>query len=665
MKKSEAKNRISKLRDLINYHRENYNIHDKEEISEQALDSLKHELSSLEGDFPDLITPDSPTQRVAGKAVDGFLKVKHKVSQWSFNDVFTPDEIRDFDKKVKKQIKEKYGKEIFPTYTAELKIDGLKVVLEYDNGLLKTAATRGDGKTGENVTNNVRTIESIPLSIKDKNNLIVEGEIWLSRNEFDKLNKERKKKGEELYANPRNVAAGTIRQLDPKIVSDRKLDVYIYDLVKYPQKIKDQIEELNFLKELKFKVDNNFQYCKDVESVISYWSTWQKKKDKQECWVDGVVVKVNEIEYQEALGYTGKAPRFAIAFKFPAEQVTTTIEDITFQVGRTGVITPVAYLSPVFVAGSTVSRATLHNEDEINRLDVRIGDTVILQKAGDIIPQIIEVLKELRPKDTKKFKFPKKILECGGDGSIERIPGQAAYRCVDRNSAKLEIQKLTYLVSKKAFDIDHCGPRVVEQLYDEGLVQHPADFFTLKYGDLEALERFGDKSINNLLKAISDKKEVSLHRLLIGLSIDHLGEETAILISGTFKDIKSIREAKKDELENIGGVGEVVASSIFNWFRNEGNIKILDDLLHQINIEGVVEIKESIFTNKNIVITGSMSLGRDEIKEIIRRLGGNISSTVSKNTDFLIVGEKAGSKMDKAKEIGVEILNEGEFVKNI
>jgi DNA ligase (NAD+) len=591
--------------------------------------------------------------------------VPHKVSQWSFNDVFTPDEIRDFDKKVKKQLKEKYGKEIFPTYTAELKIDGLKVVLEYDNGLLKTAATRGDGKTGENVTNNVRTIESIPLSIKDKNNLIVEGEIWLSRNEFDKLNKERKKKGEELYANPRNVAAGTIRQLDPKIVSDRKLDVYIYDLVKYPQKIKDQIEELNFLKELKFKVDNNFQYCKDVESVISYWSTWQKKKDKQECWVDGVVVKVNEIEYQEALGYTGKAPRFAIAFKFPAEQVTTTIEDITFQVGRTGVITPVAYLSPVFVAGSTVSRATLHNEDEINRLDVRIGDTVILQKAGDIIPQIIEVLKELRPKDTKKFKFPKKILECGGDGSIERIPGQAAYRCVDRNSAKLEIQKLTYLVSKKAFDIDHCGPRVVEQLYDEGLVQHPADFFTLKYGDLEALERFGDKSINNLLKAISDKKEVSLHRLLIGLSIDHLGEETAILISGTFKDIKSIREAKKDELENIGGVGEVVASSIFNWFRNEGNIKILDDLLHQINIEGVVEIKESIFTNKNIVITGSMSLGRDEIKEIIRRLGGNISSTVSKNTDFLIVGEKAGSKMDKAKEIGVEILNEGEFVKNI
>lgn len=661
--KTEAKKRIEKLKTTINYHRELYHVHDREEISEQALDSLKHELNSLESKFPDLITSDSPTQRVAGKALDGFDKVEHKVSQWSFNDVFTPDEIKDFDKRVKKQLKEYYGKDIIPTYTAELKIDGLKVVIEYNNGVLETAATRGDGKVGENVTANVRTIDSIPLRIKDNSNLIVEGEIWLSKKEFEKLNKQRKKDGEELYANPRNVAAGTIRQLDPRVVSDRKLDVFIYDLVRYPKNIDKQFEELELLRDIGFKVNKEFEYCKDINDVISYWEKWSKKKDKEDYWIDGVVVKVNETEYQEALGYTGKAPRFAIAFKFPAEQVTTKIEDISFQVGRTGVITPVAHLTPVFVAGSTVSRATLHNEDEINRLDVRIGDTVILQKAGDIIPQIVEVIKDLRPKNTKKFKFPDRLSECGGDGSIERIPGQAAYRCVDRNSAKLEIQKLTYFVSKKAFDIEHCGPKVVEQLYDEGLIQHPSDFFTLEYGDMESLERFGKKSIENLLESIESKKEVPLHRLLIGLSIDHLGEETAILISDTFGDIKSIRKAKIDELEDINGVGGVVAKSIHDWFRNKGNIKVIDDLLGHVKVSKGKKIKESIFTNKNIVLTGSMSISRDEAKEIIRTLGGNISSSVSKNTDYLIAGENAGSKKEKANDLGVEILNEEEFLR--
>lgn len=660
--KTDASKRIFKLRDIINYHREQYHIHNREEISEQALDSLKHELRSLETMFPELITPDSPTQRVAGKAIDGFEKVNHKVSQWSFNDVFTPDEIRDFDKKVKRQLKDIYGKDISPTYTAELKIDGLKVVLEYNNGLLQTAATRGDGKVGENITVNARTIQSIPLSVKDKKNLIVEGEIWLSRKEFERLNTQRKKDNEELYANPRNVAAGTIRQLDPKVVAQRNLDVYIYDLVKYPKKLKTQHEELEFLKDSGFKVNKEFKYYNDIEGIISYWDKWQKKKDSQECWIDGVVVKVNEIEYQEALGYTGKAPRFAIAFKFPAEQVTTIVEDISFQVGRTGVITPVAHLTPVFVAGSTVSRSTLHNEDEINRLDVRIGDTVILQKAGDIIPQIVEVLKDLRPENTKKFKFPNKISECGGDGSIERIIGQAAYRCIDRNSAKLEIQKLIYFVSKKSFDIEHCGPKVVEQLYDMGLVIHPADFFTLEYGDLESLERFGNKSIENLLGSISKKKKVALHRLLIGLSIDHLGEETAVLISDVFKDIKVIRTAKINELEDINGVGEVVAESIYNWFRKKANIKILDDLLEHVSIETMNNTKNSIFTGKNIVLTGSMTIGRDEAKEIIRRLGGHISNSISKSTDFLIAGDKAGSKKEKAQKIGIEILNEEEFL---
>jgi len=664
--KTDIEKRILKLRETINHHRELYHIHDKEEISEQALDSLKHELVSLEKEYPELITPDSPTQRIAGKPLEGFEKVVHKIPQWSFNDVFTPDEIRDFDKKVKRQLRDIYKKDIIPTYTVELKIDGLKVVLEYNNGLLETASTRGNGKVGENITVNARTIQSVPLGIKNKDNLIVEGEIWLSKNEFAKLNRKRKKAGEELFANPRNVAAGTIRQLDSRVVAERNLDVFIYDLVLSPKKMKTQFEELEFLRELGFKVNSNFKHCSDVEGVISYWEKWQTKKDSQECWVDGVVVKVNEIEYQDALGYTGKAPRFAIAFKFPAEQVTTQIEDISFQVGRTGVITPVAYLKPVFVAGSNVSRATLHNEDEINRLDVRIGDTVILQKAGDIIPQIVEVLKELRPADTKKFKFPKKIMECGGDGSIERIPGQAAYRCVDRNSAKLEIQKLTYFVSKKAFDIEHCGPKVVEQLYTEGLVLHPADLFTLEMGDLEILERFGKKSAENLLSSIKEKRKISLHRLLIGLSIDHLGEETAILIANTFKDINLVKSVSTEKLEEINGVGEVVAKSVYDWFRDEGNKKILSDLMYYVEVEKVDgEIKESIFTNKTVVLTGSIEMGRDRAKELIRELGGNIGSSVSKSTDFLITGDNAGSKKDKAKELGVEILTEEEFVKNL
>ena len=666
LSKNDVENRILKLRKTINHHRELYHIHDKEEISEQALDSLKHELLSLEKEYPELITSDSPTQRVAGKPLKGFKKVKHKIPQWSFNDVFTPDEIRDFDKKVKRQLRDIYGKDITPTYTTELKIDGLKVVLEYNNGLLETASTRGDGKIGEDVTANARTIQSIPLGIESKDNLIVEGEIWLSKKEFDKLNAKKKKDGEDLFANPRNVAAGTIRQLDPRVVAQRNLDVYIYDLVRTSKKMKTQFEELEYLRDLGFKVNSNFKHCKDVEGIISYWDNWQKKKDSQQCWIDGVVVKVNEIEYQQALGYTGKAPRFAIAFKFPAEQVTTQIEDIAFQVGRTGVITPVAYLTPVFVAGSNVSRATLHNEDEINRLDVRVGDTVILQKAGDIIPQIVEVLKDLRPADAKKFKFPKKIMECGGDGSIERIPGQAAYRCVDRNSAKLEIQKLTYFVSKKAFDIGNCGPKVIEQLYDEGLVLHPVDLFTLEMGDLESLERFGKKSAENLLNSIKSKRKIPLHRLLIGLSIDHLGEETAILIANTFKDINLIRSASIESLEEINGIGGVVAKSVHEWFRDEGNKKVLSDLLYYVEIENMkTEVKESIFTNKTVVLTGSMNIGRDEAKEIIRRLGGNIGSSVSKSTDFLIAGENAGSKKDKAEELGIRIIDEEEFLKNI
>src|SRR3989344_8176102 len=393
----EIKERLEKLKETIEIHRYNYHVLDRVTMPEEALDSLKAELLKIESQYPELVTSDSPSQRVGGKPLPEFKKVKHKVPQWSFNDAFTEEDINDFDARVRRFIKTETGRDGTPTYDCELKIDGLKVVLEYQKGVLVQAATRGDGEVGEDVTNNVRTIESVPLRLTKPVDVIVEGEVWMSEESLKKLNKEREKKGEELFANPRNAAAGGLRQLDPKLAKSRKLDNFIYDLALSNEKLPlTQIEELKYLNELGFKANKNFELCKNADEIIAYWKKWQKKSRAMGYWIDGVVIKINERVIQEALGYTGKAPRFGIAFKFPAEQVTTLIEDIVLQVGRTGVVTPVAHLRPVSVAGSVVSRATLHNEDEITRLDVRVGDTVILQKAGDVIPDIVAVVKEMR-----------------------------------------------------------------------------------------------------------------------------------------------------------------------------------------------------------------------------------------------------------------------------
>jgi DNA ligase (NAD+) len=415
-------NRLNKLKEAIEKYRYDYHVLNKTTISESALDSLKHELVEIETKYPQLITPDSPSQRVAGEPLPEFKKITHKVPQWSFNDAFSKEDMIEFDARVKRFLIQSGIENPNPSYVCEHKIDGLKVVLEYKNGLLFNAATRGDGKIGEDVTSNVRTIESIPLKLNKPVNIIVEGEIWMSKKQLEILNKEKVKNGEEPYANPRNLAAGSIRQLDPKVVAERKLKAFIYDIAQYDNFPQSQKEELELLGELGFAVNKYFKYCKDINEVVEYWKDWQNKMDKQDYLADGVVVKMNDKRYQDLLGYTGKAPRWGIAFKFPAEQVTTVVEDIVLQVGRTGVVTPVAHLRPVSVAGSTVSRATLHNEDEINRLDIRIGDTVVLQKAGDVIPDIVSVVSDLRPKDSKPYKFPTHVQGCGGDGSIERIP---------------------------------------------------------------------------------------------------------------------------------------------------------------------------------------------------------------------------------------------------
>ncbi len=662
----EIKDRLKKLKETIDHHRYLYHVLDKEEITPAALDSLKHELSEIEQKYPELITPDSPSQRVAGEALKGFKKIVHKVPQWSFNDAFSEEEIFEFDKRVKKFLKDSLGDGHNPTYTAELKIDGLKVVLDYEKGILKTAATRGDGKIGEDVTHNIKTIQSVPIKLLDEIDVLVEGEVWMSKTGLKKLNQSRQKKGESPFANPRNAAAGSIRQLDPKVAAERELDVYIYDLSFSSAGIPEtQFEELKLLEKLGFKVNKNFKFCGNIKEVVAFWREWLEKGKKEDYLIDGIVVKVNEKKYQEAIGYTGKAPRFAVAFKFPAEQVTTVVIDIVLQIGRTGVLTPVAHLRPVAVAGSTVSRATLHNEDEIKRLDVRIGDTVILQKSGDVIPDIVEVVKDMRTGKEKTFIWPKKVSECGGDGSIERIPGQAAWRCVAKDSFAQQKRKFYHFVSKKCFDVDGLGPKVIDQLLDAKLIIHYADIFTLKKGDILNLERFAEKSADNLLMSIDKSKKINLAKFLVSLSIPLVGEEMAIDLAKKFGTIKKIRSASFEDFDAIEGVGPKVAESIVSWFKEKQNQKTVDDLLRFVEIEKETppERKESKISGKTFVLTGTLeTMSREEAKEKIRKFGGNVSSSVSSQTDFVVAGLKPGSKYVQAQELGVRIIDEKEFI---
>lgn len=650
--------RVKKLREAIDKYRYEYHVLDKEELSIEALDALKHELQTLEEEYPELVTPDSPTQRVAGEPLPEFEKITHKIQQWSFNDVFSDEEIRAFDERVKRNIQAN------PTYTAELKIDGLKIVLTYKDGTLESAATRGDGRVGENVTMNIRTIDSVPLTLTRPIDCIVEGEVWMGKKGLKELNTKRKKQGESEFANPRNAAAGSVRQLDPRIAAERKLDTFIYDLADSSEGIPDtQVEELAILQKLGFKVNKHFKHFDSIDGVISFWKEWEKKKDREDYLVDGVVVKVNEKKYQDQLGYTGKAPRFAVAIKFPAEQVTTVIEDITLQVGRTGVLTPVAHLTPVSVGGVVVSRATLHNEDQIKRLDVRVGDTVVIQRAGDVIPEVVQVVPELRPKGTKPYVFPKKVVECGGDGTIERVPGMAAWRCVNKNSSVQQRRRFHHFVGKHAFDIEGMGPKTVDQFLDEGLITNYADIFTLTVGDIEGLEGFKEQSAKNIVEGIRARKNISLDRFLIALSIDQVGEETARDLADYFKTLNAIQKAEVEDLEKVEGVGSIVAQSIHDWFKDKENKKLLEDLLKEVTIQKA-EKKKGSLSGKTFVLTGTLpSISREEAERKIREAGGKATSSVSKNVDFVVVGDNPGSKVEKAEELGVEIIEEDQFLK--
>jgi len=679
--------RYSILVKAIEKHRSLYHTHDKPEISDEAYDSLVKELQDLENEYPGLKRADSPSAKVGAEPLKEFAKVKHQVRQWSFDDVFHLEELKKWEEKVRNfMVKAGLGGEKLE-YCCELKIDGLKVVLTYKDGKLVQAATRGDGSIGEDVTQNVRTIKSVPQVLSLKSELIAVGEVWIGKKELAKINAERAKIGEPLYANSRNLAAGSLRQLDPSITASRKLEVFLYDIdrlvLRGEASQETQGSELAFLKELGLPVNSYFKVTGNLNGVQNYYEEWTKKKDSLDYGLDGIVIKVNSLKIQEALGYTGKSPRWGVAYKFPAEQVTTILEDIVFQVGRTGVITPVAVLKPVKVAGSLVSRATLHNEDEIKRLDVRIGDTVVLQKAGDVIPDIVKVLTELRTGKEKPFIWPKTVPACGRDGRIERVPGEAAWRCVTKDSFEQVKRRFHYFTSKKCFNIDGLGPEILNKLLEAGLISSFDDIFTLERGDLLALPRFAEKSVDNLLQAIEKARLVTLPRFLTALSIPQVGEETAYGLVKHFEGqvkvsennseskqspadliIKEMMNCPIERFQSIYGVGPVVSQSAYEWFKDSGNRKLVQNLLKQIKLTLPEETASKIFEGQSFVFTGTLpTLERTDAETLVRRNGGRVSTSVSAKTTYVVAGEEAGSKLEKARELGVKVIGEEEFRK--
>jgi DNA ligase (NAD+) len=654
--KQQAQQRIKKLRDTINHHRYLYHVLDKQEISDAALDSLKKELFDLEQQHPDLTTEDSPTQRVGGEPLKEFKKVKHSTRMLSFNDAFSAQDMQDWQERFEKLLLESERQKI--DYYAELKIDGLAIELIYENGLLKTGSTRGDGNVGEDITQNLKTIDAIPLIIKEKKRLIARGEVFITKKEFERINKEQKEKDLPVYANPRNIAAGSVRQLDPKVTAKRKLDSFIYDLkTDFGQKTHEDTHKI--LKDLGFKTNRHNKYCKNLQEVINFREYWVKEREKLDYEIDGVVVLINNNEVFEKLGVVGKAPRAGIAFKFPQAEATTKVVDIKVQVGRTGAITPVAVLEPVQVTGITITRATLHNEDEIKRLSLKIGDTVIVGRAGDVIPDILKVLPELRTGKEKGFQMPEKCPSCGT--KLVKLEGEALLRCPNKNCFAQKRRGFYHFASRAAFNFDGLGPKIIDRLLNEGLVEDPADLFDLKEGDVATLERFAEKSAENLINSIQDRKEIELSRLIYSLGIRNVGEETAIDLAKHFSSINKIKNAKLEDIDFIKDIGPVVARSIYEWFGDKANIKYLEKLEKKVRIKNSVSAGK--LANKTFVLTGGLeTMTRDDAKAKIRELGGDISESVSKKTDFVVAGSEAGSKLEKAEKLGVKIISEKEFL---
>ncbi|MDP2684075.1 MAG: NAD-dependent DNA ligase LigA [bacterium] len=666
MNKQDIKKRIDKLKKEIDHHRYLYHVLDKQEISDAALDSLKHELDQLEKKYPEFITPDSPTQRVSGQALDKFTKVIHQTRMVSLNDAFSVIEIQEWEKRNQKILQGNSNLD----YYAELKMDGLALSLIYNDGKLVKGVTRGDGIVGEDVTHNIKTIEAIPLTIdlgklsKPANEIEVRGEVYMLKKVFEKLNKIQEKNKQPKFANPRNAAAGSIRQLDPKVAAGRQLSFMAYDLVTdLGQQTHQESHEL--LEKIGFRAGKlHNKYCQNIQAVQKYFESIGNLRGGLDFWTDGIVVNINNIDVFKKLGIVGKAPRGAVAYKYPAEQATTMVEDIQVQVGRTGALTPVAHLKPVQVAGSTVSRATLHNIDEIERLDVRIGDTVIIQKAGDIIPDIVEVLKKLRTGKEKKFHMPKYCPVC--NSRVTRKEEEVAYYCDNDKCYAQQHSAMAHFISKKAFDIEGLGPQVLDQLFKVGLIKDPADLFSLTESDLEPLERFAEKSAENLVAAIQKAKKVSLARFIYALGIRHVGEETAISLASQYKSIGALSHASQIQLEKISDIGTTVAKSIVDYFQDKGKLKFIGELKSKVRIihtGPVTIITGNELNNKKVVITGTFQFAsREEIKAKLRAVGAKLTTGISKNTDYFFVGKDPGeSKIKKARDLGIHESTEVEL----
>jgi DNA ligase (NAD+) len=665
MDKKQAQKTVEKLRHEIERHNQKYYVDAKPEISDFEFDQLLQSLIALEKKYPELVTPDSPTQRVGGAPIKGFKPVIHRTPMLSLDNTYSQDELREFDERVKRFL----GKDQIE-YFVEEKIDGVSITLTYENGNLVLGATRGDGRQGDDITENVKTIQTIPLKLKGKFPKLMEvrAEAVIPRASFEKINKEKEKLGEEPFANPRNACAGTLKMLDSKIVASRHLDAFIHGLAHMEggEKFERHSEAEAYMHSLGLKTVQHVKLAKDLEAVWKFVESFQEKKNKLEYDVDGLVVKVDRLEYQNALKTTSKSPRWAIAYKYPAERAETILEDIKIQVGRTGALTPVAHLKPVQLSGTTVSRASLHNADEIERLDARIGDHVMVEKSGEIIPKVVEVLKNKRKGNLKKFHFPEKCPVCGG--KAEKFGEEVAVRCINLGCPAQLKAKVRHFAQRSAMDIEGLGAVWVDTFVDKGLIKDLADIYAMDPAQVGSLERMGEISTKNLFKGIEDSKKRPLERLIFALGIPGVGERAGYLLAQKFKKLDALAKASPEDLEAIREVGPKTAQQITDFFREPGTKKILTRLRKAgVKSDIVEEAKaDSFFSGKTIVITGSLSkYERGEAEAMVRGLGGHPSGSVSRKTDYVVVGDALGSKAEKAKQLGIKILTEEEFYKKL
>ena len=652
------KEEIFKLVALLNKYSYDYYVEDNPQISDTEYDTLYKQLEKLEQEYPEFILDNSPTQRVGDRVLDEFEKVIHKVPMLSLSNTFSIEDLRDFDSRISK-----LSSDDSIEYICELKIDGLAISINYENGKLVSAATRGDGMVGENVTENIKTIFSIPKTLKTKKSFEVRGEVYLPKKSFELLNKEREENNEVLFANPRNAAAGSLRQLDSKITAKRRLSAFIYSVVG-DENINSQKMALTVAADLGLPVNPNFKLCKTIDEVVDYIMYWEEHKQDLPYEIDGIVIKVNSYSLQEEIGSTQKSPRWATAYKFPEEELATKLLDIELSVGRTGIITPVAVLNPINISGSTVSKASLHNKDIIDELDIHIGDMVVVKKAGEIIPKVVRVVEELRLANSEKYVMPNICPSCKSKTFTKE--GDPFTRCLNLDCPEQNIRKIIHFASREALNIEGLGDKVVATLYEKGIIKHTIDLFSLDRNKLVELERMGDKSVDNLLNAIENSKQSSLDKVIFALGILNVGKKAGKILAEYYKNLTNFSKATVDELLELPDIGLITAESIVDYLSNDNNLRFINELI-EIGMNPQYEIQnkntDNIFSGKTIVLTGKLvELTRNEAKEYLERFGAKVTGSVTSKTDYVIAGEKAGSKLAKAEQLGIQVLSEDEFI---